>query len=319
MGNPSAKRRRADDVQGRRKPAKKIRNFKKQKSYHSSSESDDDDAQDGADFKPVTMDDSDDGTVPTSASAPALKSVLKQSAPKDTAEEPAEEPASDIGDHGEVGDNDEQSEEELVERLEDLEDNDDLDLDDDDEYDSDDSNQSITSATGANATSLKRKRNDPTAFATSMSKILGTKLTSTKRSDPVLSRSAAATAASKEMVEQRLEAKARRQINAEKRQALEKGRVKDVLGLESTDVSTADIQEQEERLKKTAQRGVVKLFNAVRAAQVKGESAREDAKKEGVVGMAQREERVSEMSKKGFLDLIAGGGKKAPAMNIQEA
>jgi len=37
------------------------------------------------------------------------------------------------------------------------------------------------------------------------------------------------------------------------------------------------------------------------------------------VGMAQRDERVTEMSKKGFLDLIAHGGKKAPAMNIQEA
>lgn len=316
MGNPSAKRRRADDVQGRRKPAKKVRNFKKQKSYHSSSESgsdDDVDVQDGPDFKPVTMDDSDDEATPIEAAVPALKSALKQTTLKEAAEDSAS--GSDAVNEE---DGDEQSEDELVERLEDLEDNDDPDLDDD-EYDSDDSDRSATSATGANATSLKRKRNDPTIFATSMSKILGTKLTSTKRSDPVLSRSAAATAASKEMVEQRLEAKARRQMNAEKRQALERGRVKDVLGLESTDVSTADIQEQERRLKKTAQRGVVKLFNAVRAAQVKGELAREDAKKEGVVGMAQREERVSEMSKKGFLDLIAGGGKKAPIMNIEEA
>lgn len=317
MGNPSAKRRRADDVQGRRKPAKKVRNFKKQKSYHSSSESgsdDDVDVQDGPDFKPVTMDDSDDEAAPIEAAVPALKSALKQATLKEAAEDSAS--GSDAINEE---DGDEQSEDELVERLEDLEDNDDIELDDDDEFDSDDSDRSATSATGANATSLKRKRNDPTIFATSMSKILGTKLTSTKRSDPVLSRSAAATAASKEMVEQRLEAKARRQMNAEKRQALERGRVKDVLGLDSTDVSTADIQEQERRLKKTAQRGVVKLFNAVRAAQVKGELAREDAKKEGVVGMAQREERVNEMSKKGFLDLIAGGGKKAPVMNIEEA
>ena len=89
--------------------------------------------------------------------------------------------------------------------------------------------------------------------------------------------------------------------------------------MDTPEVSTAGILEQENRLKKTAQRGVVKLFNAVRAAQVQGEVAREGVRKEGVVGIAQREERVSEMSKRGFLDLIAQGGKKAPAMNVQEA
>lgn len=35
------------------------------------------------------------------------------------------------------------------------------------------------------------------------------------------------------------------------------------------------------------------------------------AKSEGVVGMRQREERVNEMSKQGFLDLISSGGKKS--------
>ncbi|THY32035.1 Rrp15p-domain-containing protein [Aureobasidium pullulans] len=144
--------------------------------------------------------------------------------------------------------------------------------------------------------------------------ILGTKLTTSKRQDPVLSRSAAATAASKELADQKLELKAKRKMHAEKREALDKGRVKDVLGLNTPEVSTAQIQETEKRLQKTAQRGVVKLFNAVRAAQVQGEQARSEAKKEGVVGISQREERVSEMSKKGFLDLIATGGKKAAAV-----
>jgi fusion and transport protein UGO1 len=147
-----------------------------------------------------------------------------------------------------------------------------------------------------------------------MSKILGTKLTTAKRQDPVLSRSAAATAASKELADQKLEMKAKRKMHAEKREALDKGRVKDVLGLNTPEVSTAEIQETERRLQKTAQRGVVKLFNAVRAAQVQGETARSEAKKEGVIGISQREERVSEMSKKGFLDLIATGGKKPAAI-----
>lgn len=165
------------------------------------------------------------------------------------------------------------------------------------------------------ASSKKRKRNDPDAFATSMSKILGSKLSSTKRADPVLSRSKDAATASKELVESRLEHKARHKLRQEKKEALEKGRIKDVLGLQSTEKNTAEIIEQEKRLKKTAQRGVVKLFNAVRAAQVRGEEAAREARKAGIVGVAKREEKVNEMSKKGFLELIAGGGKRDVTMS----
>ena len=68
--------------------------------------------------------------------------------------------------------------------------------------------------------------------------------------------------------------------------------------------TAAEIKEQETRLRKTAQRGVVKLFNAVRAAQVKGEEA---ARKGGAAG--RKKERVGEMSKVGFLELVAKGGK----------
>ena len=108
---------------------------------------------------------------------------------------------------------------------------------------------------------------------------------------------------------------------------MEKGRVKDVLigsatiatapaaaiGTESAEestISTAAVTEQERRLRKTAQRGVVKLFNAVRVAQVKGEEAARESRRtgSGVVGRGAREEKVGEMSKKGFLDLVAGGG-----------
>lgn len=160
----------------------------------------------------------------------------------------------------------------------------------------------------------KKKRNDPEAFATSMSKILGSKLSTNKRSDPVLSRSVVALQASKEITDQALEQKARKKLREEKRTALDKGRVKDVLGASTafdaangnTGQSVAEIMETEKRLRKTAQRGVVKLFNAVRAAQVKGEEATREAQKKRVVGFGRREEKVVEMSKKGFLDLIAG-------------
>jgi len=76
---------------------------------------------------------------------------------------------------------------------------------------------------------------------------------------------------------------------------------------EEGEESVGAMQEQERRLRKTAQRGVVKLFNAVRAAQVKGE----EAGRERRGGREAREERVREMGREGFLELVAGGvGKK---------
>ncbi|PNP39392.1 hypothetical protein TGAMA5MH_08812 [Trichoderma gamsii] len=169
-------------------------------------------------------------------------------------------------------------------------------------------------------TKTKSKRNDPTAFATSLSKILSTKLSASKRSDPVLSRSAAAHEASKAAVDIALEAKARRKLKEQKRVALEKGRVKDILVATidesgEPEMTTSDILAIEKGLRKTAQRGVIRMFNAVRAAQVQAADAEKSVRKEGVIGKNTRDEKINEMSKKGFLDLIASGGgglKKAP-------
>lgn len=175
----------------------------------------------------------------------------------------------------------------------------------------------------------KRKRNDPDAFATSMSKILGSKLSASKRSDPVLSRSVSAIQASKEITDLALEKKAKAKLREDKRTALDKGRVKDVLGVSTAfdaangkgeaGQSVQETMELEKRLRKTAQRGVVKLFNAVRAAQIKGEEAAREARNTGLVGQGRREEKINEMSKKGFLELIAGGGGGLKAGQIEEA
>lgn len=181
------------------------------------------------------------------------------------------------------------------------------------------------------------KRHDPLAFSTSLSTILASKLPSQSRLDPVLSRSATAKEASHTLSEAKLEAKARKALRAEKKIAAEKGRVRDVLlgdrpktssialtsgrddrggrgvgkegGEGEMGKSAQEILEQERRLRKTAQRGVVKLFNAVRAAQVKGEEAVREARAKGLVGSKRREERVGEMGKQAFLELVAGGGK----------
>jgi hypothetical protein len=55
-------------------------------------------------------------------------------------------------------------------------------------------------------------------------------------------------------------------------------------------------------MRKTAQRGVVTLFNAIRASQVKAEEA---ARGGGTT--TEREERIKEMSKERFLNLIKSG------------
>ncbi|KAI4115167.1 MAG: hypothetical protein LQ338_007895, partial [Usnochroma carphineum] len=150
------------------------------------------------------------------------------------------------------------------------------------------------------------KRNDPTAFASSISSILSSKLPRTNRTDPVLARSSSAHAANTALRDASLEKRARQALRAEKKALLEKGRVKDVLlgtvageaegGAEEVEEGKAGrIAEEERRLKKTAQRGVVKLFNAVRMAQVRGEEARKEALGKGIVGSKRREERVGEM------------------------
>merc|ERR1711964_462160 len=56
--------------------------------------------------------------------------------------------------------------------------------------------------------------------------------------------------------------KAKAKLRAERREDLERGRIKDVLGLNSG--TAGEIAEEEKRLRKIAQRGVVKLFNAIR-------------------------------------------------------
>lgn len=208
--------------------------------------------------------------------------------------------------------------------------------DDNDEYSdlsaSDDDANSTTGGTGANRSKLRAKRNDPAAFATSLSKILSTKLSTARRADPVLARSAAAHEASRQAVDAALETKARKQLRNAKRAAMERGRVRDVLVATNAEFGanvhpvTGEIVEgagesmgqtlaTERRLRKTAQRGVVQLFNAFRTAQVKAAEAERGVRKEGVIGVDRKKEKVTEMSKKGFLDLIASGGgglKKGP-------
>ena len=60
------------------------------------------------------------------------------------------------------------------------------------------------------------------------------------------------------------------------------------------------------------------MFNAVRAAQVKAAETERATKKDRLIGTGNREAKVNEMSKKGFLDLIASGGGGLKSGPIEE-
>ncbi|KAL9060978.1 MAG: hypothetical protein Q9162_000422 [Coniocarpon cinnabarinum] len=176
------------------------------------------------------------------------------------------------------------------------------------------SSEDETSVTGSTQPGRKKsKRHDPEVFANSIQRILSSKLTSSKRSDPMLSRSAAAQDAAKTLTEQKLDTAARRKMRADKKAEKEKGRDKDVLGLNREDVSTVEVVELEKMLKRTAQKGVVKLFNAVRAAQMGGLEAEREAQSETrhVVGLDSRKKKADEKSKEGFLDMLSNGKQAA--------
>ncbi|KAJ5148968.1 hypothetical protein N7448_000546 [Penicillium atrosanguineum] len=302
VGSYSKKRKVADGMKGKTARPKK---FRKQAFYHSSSE-DEEDEQDG--FKAVNLADSDeeeDGGVKLKGRA-AIEARLSKK-PK-TAPAPKQTPSPEAEAEAEAkdpSDDNEASEDEM---------NDEGESDASGSEDGEFSDEPMSEAGGAKGRPVA-KRNDPVAFSTSISKILSTKLPSSARADPVLSRSKYAAQLSSEHADQKLDNAARAKMRAEKKEELDRGRVRDVLGIKSG--VAGDVAEDEKRLRKMAQRGVVKLFNAVRAAQVRGEEAAKGERQKGTVGMGERDKAVNEVSKQGFLELI--NGKKGKPLNIEEA
>ncbi|KAI0143406.1 Rrp15p-domain-containing protein [Xylariaceae sp. FL1272] len=199
--------------------------------------------------------------------------------------------------------------------------------DDDDEEDDhgtsddqDDDDQDADESAEAGPKRQKSKRNDPSAFSTSLQKILSTGLSNAKKHDAILSRSVDAQKASRDIVDAGLEAKARKLLRDKKLLAQEKGRVKDVMmGGADEDTSTGEILQTERRLRKTAHKGVIMWFRAVREAQEKAHEAEGRARGEGFVGTARRKEKVQEMTKEAFLDTLARGGGKLRKGGLEEA
>lgn len=162
----------------------------------------------------------------------------------------------------------------------------------------------------------KRKKNDPADFALAMAKILGSGLTSNNRKNPILARSLESRKLDEAADDERLESKVRRQMTVEKKAKLDKNHNAKVLG--ETDEEAARSIEKERAMRKVAQRGVVRLFNAIRAAQLSaqdGEATGERDPRTGLrvrqgAGVKKREIQAQETSKSSFLDLIKAGGRK---------
>lgn len=280
------KRKVQEGMQGKvARPSKKSR---KQREYHSSSEDDDD--NEPTDFKAVSLADSDEEDNGKAKKQPPQKKTksLGQDQKKEEEEEDNDD-ASSV--HSDDGDRDA---------------SDDVSVSD---VSSDEGNDGETSSRNV------PKRNDPSAFSTSISKILSTKLPTSARADPVLSRSKGASQTTTDFADEKLDRQARAKLRAEKKEELDRGRIRDVMGIERG--QAGPVAEEEKRLRKVGQRGVVKLFNAVRAAQVRGEEAVKQERKKGTIGMGEREKAANEVSKQGFLELISG--KQGKPLNIEEA
>ena len=164
------------------------------------------------------------------------------------------------------------------------------------------------------------KADNPSAFASSMAGILGYKLTRTQRANPILARSADAKEADETLLDMKLEKKAKAEMRKEK---FKKGGdpnknskevhgdgaqdlVRNVLGIDGPlePQQVFAYQQHEKELRKMAQKGVVKMFNAFTSVRERAMEA------QGLGGSrAKKEEKATEMSKEGWLEYVGQGGK----------
>ncbi|RHZ64614.1 hypothetical protein Glove_321g34 [Diversispora epigaea] len=148
------------------------------------------------------------------------------------------------------------------------------------------------------STGQKRKRiinnNNPEEFASAINKILKSSIKSTtdQKITPILSRSKGI---EQRIDEEKLEYRARKASNLEKKKLASKDRIK-------SDFTTID---RERKLRKIATRGVVQLFNAIHISQkVVDEAVKEVG---GSQKLTSREAKdVANMSKDTFLEILKG-------------
>lgn len=205
------------------------------------------------------------------------------------------------------------------EDLDDLEEDDEVDVEVDDEADvenvsSDEESgeeqgvgsdeDSDSDDEGEDVPKLKKKKNlddGSESFANAFSAIVGSRLKAYNRKDPILAKNKTTL---KKLESDKLEAKAKRLLLSEKKQLYDTHRVTNLLPSAEEPEKVALLIRGERHLKKIAQKGVVRLFNAVLSTQVRTieEVGREK------VGQTKKEELMNEISKEKFLDLVQAAG-----------
>lgn len=142
------------------------------------------------------------------------------------------------------------------------------------------------------------------SFATALTSIVNSKLKSYDRKDPILVRNKTTL---KKLESDKLELKAKKALLQEKKNFQDKYRIKNLLPIDNEQEpgKVRELIQKEKDLKKVAQRGVVKLFNAVLSTQIK---TNQELGKEVIRGQSKKEELMNDVSKEKFLDLIAAAG-----------
>ncbi|KAI1317114.1 hypothetical protein EDD11_009001 [Mortierella claussenii] len=170
----------------------------------------------------------------------------------------------------------------------------DSDNDGEDEKESDDDEDDEDDFEGMSATTVKKtsKKHTEENMAEAMSKILGSTLRKADASTPILARSRGV---ERKLEEEKMEAKAKKAITNEKRRMANRDRVKpEYTGME-----------YEKKLRKVATRGVVQLFNAIKAQQKATEELTENARPI----TTNAKDKVASLTKASFLDLLKSGTK----------
>lgn len=155
---------------------------------------------------------------------------------------------------------------------------------------------------------LSKHDDGSSGFSTAVNAILGSHLKAHDRKDPIMARKKGVV---KKLESDKLEQKAKRALLAEKKKLLNKTRKKDIIPNVTAEAESGteirDVLEKERRLRKIAQKGVVKLFNAILSTQVKTE--RDGAERlADVKNRAEKKELLAELSKEKFLDLVKAAG-----------
>lgn len=163
----------------------------------------------------------------------------------------------------------------------------------------DDADEEITALT-------RRKKNKKDegaeSFGAAFKAIVGSHIKAHQRKDPILARNKTTL---KKLESEKLEAKAKRLLVSEKRQLQDKHRVKNLLPSADEPEKVRDLLDREKKMKKIAQKGVVRLFNAILSTQIQTNLEMERNK---VLGESKKEALLNDISKEKFLDLVQAAG-----------